>query len=189
MQQRGFTLIEILVVLVIIAMLVSMASVNTGNDPRISQLINESQRLRFTLEDLSERAIFQNIDFGFIMSKSELTYYKRAEITPADPANPASKPVMGWKVYQDPQKRIKNPFKFSHDDMELSLEVNGLPKLLSYAKTKDDADDIESQLQFFAFSSGEQDVTKMTLFFEDLEFSTVVTGMGVGRYYSGVADE
>lgn len=61
---RGFTLIEILVVLVIMAIVISLAvlSINvTGRDTQIDQ---EGQRIEGLLEMLHERALIEGHDFG-----------------------------------------------------------------------------------------------------------------------------
>ncbi len=179
MQQRGFTLIEILVVLVIIAMLVSMAAVNTGSDPRIKQLSKEAQRLRFVLEDLSERAVFKNTDLGFVANKTEITFYEYILLTPKDENDPSSVDIFSWQLSK---QASKNPFELSEESMSLTLLVEGLPIQLSFAGTQDKK---EIEPQFFAYSSGEQDVIKFEISIDDIEYATSVSGMGVGRFYTG----
>ncbi len=183
MRQRGFTLIEIMVVLVIIAVIVSMAAVNTSDDPRRKQLIAEAQRLRFIMEDLSERAIFKNIDLGFVVSQTDISVYEYIELTPANPSTPGSQAVFSWQLSS---QKNNNPVTLSEEYMSLSLSVEGLPVVLPYAGTQDSE---EVEPQFYAYSSGEQDVILFEISIDELELSTTVKGMGVGRYYTGVIDE
>ncbi|MGR6873895.1 type II secretion system protein [Pseudomonas sp. HK3] len=63
-RSAGFTLIEILVVLVIIAMLVSMATLNTSHDGRYDELKNESEKIKFKLMAASDVALFENKNLG-----------------------------------------------------------------------------------------------------------------------------
>ncbi len=183
MRQRGFTLIEILVVLVIISVIVSMAAINTGNDPRIKELSAEAQRLRFVLEDLSEQALFRNTDIGFVANKSEISFYEHTLLTPKDENDPSSEDVYSWQLSQ---QKVSNPFKLTQESMSLSLSVEGLSVILPFSDTQDDK---EIEPQFFAYSSGEQDVTLFEISIDDLERVSTVKGMGVGRFYTGVKDE
>ena len=183
MAQRGFTLIEILVVLVIISVIVSMAAINTGTDPRRQQLIAEAQRLRFIMEDLSERAIFKNIDLGFVVNKTQIGVYEYTQVTPKDDNDPDSKALYSWQLSQ---QTTNNPIKLSDPAMSLSLFVQGLSVVLSYAGTQDSK---EIEPHFYAYSSGEQDVTRFEISMEDLQFTSTVKGMGVGRFYTGGIDE
>jgi len=182
MRQRGFTLIEIMVVLVIIAVIVSMAAVNTGGDPRRKQLIAEAQRLRFIMEDLSERAIFKNIDLGFVVNQTGISVYEYTLLTPKDENDPSSQAVYSWQLSN---QKTHNPVELSEESMSLSLTVEGLSVVLPYAGTQENKD---VEPQFYAFSSGEQDVTLFQISIDELDFSTTVKGVGVGRFYTGVND-
>jgi type II secretion system protein H len=183
MRQHGFTLIEILVVLVIISVIVSMAAINTGNDPRIKELSAEAQRLRFVLEDLSEQAIFRNTDIGFVANKSEISFYEQTLLTPKDENDPNSVDVYSWQLSK---QKVSNPFKLTQEAMSLSLSVDGLSVVLPFSGTQDDK---KIEPHFFAYSSGEQDVTLFEISIDDLERITTVKGMGVGRFYTGVKDD
>lgn len=64
MRSRGFTLIEILVVLVIIAIVISFAVLSINVTGRDSQLDDESRRIEGLLGLLHERALLEGRDFG-----------------------------------------------------------------------------------------------------------------------------
>jgi general secretion pathway protein H len=64
MRNRGFTLVEILVVVVIIAIVVSLAVLSIGVTGRDSQLDEESRRIEGLVGLLHERALLEGRDFG-----------------------------------------------------------------------------------------------------------------------------
>ena len=66
-HHRGFTLIEILVVLVIIAIVISFAMLSIGVTGRDAALDEESRRLEGLLGLLHERAVLEGRDFGLLL--------------------------------------------------------------------------------------------------------------------------
>jgi general secretion pathway protein H len=63
-SHRGFTLIEILVVVVIMAIVISLALLSIGVTGRDTQIDEESQRIAGLLDMLHERAVIEGHDFG-----------------------------------------------------------------------------------------------------------------------------
>jgi len=61
---RGFTLVEILVVVVIMAIVISAAILSVGTTGRDSQLDEESRRIEGLVGLLHERALLEGRDFG-----------------------------------------------------------------------------------------------------------------------------
>jgi general secretion pathway protein H len=61
---RGFTLIEILVVVVIMAIVISLALLSISVTGRDTQIDEESQRIAGLLDALHERAVIEGHDFG-----------------------------------------------------------------------------------------------------------------------------
>jgi general secretion pathway protein H len=61
---RGFTLIEILVVVVIMAIVISLALLSISVTGRDTQIDEESQRVAGLLDMLHERAVIEGHDFG-----------------------------------------------------------------------------------------------------------------------------
>jgi len=64
MRCRGFTLVEILVVVVIMAVVISLAVLAIGASGRDSQLDEESRRIEGLVGLLHERAVLEGRDFG-----------------------------------------------------------------------------------------------------------------------------
>jgi general secretion pathway protein H len=64
MRSKGFTLVEILVVVVIMAIVISLAIVSIGAAGRDTQLDEESRRIEGLVGLLHERALLEGRDFG-----------------------------------------------------------------------------------------------------------------------------
>jgi general secretion pathway protein H len=64
MRSKGFTLVEILVVVVIMAIVVSLAVLAIGTTGRDNQIDEESRRIGALVDLLHERALLENRDFG-----------------------------------------------------------------------------------------------------------------------------
>jgi general secretion pathway protein H len=64
MRSKGFTLVEILVVVVIIAIVTSLAVLSIGVTGRDSQLDDETRRIEGLVGLLHERALLEGRDFG-----------------------------------------------------------------------------------------------------------------------------
>jgi len=64
MRSKGFTLVEILVVLVIMAVVISLAVLSVNVTGRDSQLDEESRRIQGLVGLLHDRALLEGRDFG-----------------------------------------------------------------------------------------------------------------------------
>jgi general secretion pathway protein H len=64
MRSKGFTLVEILVVLVIMAVVISVTVLSVSSTGRDSQLDEESRRIEGLVGLLHERALLEGRDFG-----------------------------------------------------------------------------------------------------------------------------
>jgi general secretion pathway protein H len=64
MRSKGFTLVEILVVIVIMAVVISIAVLSVSTTGRDSQLDEESRRIEGLVGLLHERALLEGRDFG-----------------------------------------------------------------------------------------------------------------------------
>jgi general secretion pathway protein H len=64
MRSKGFTLVEILVVVVIMAIVIALAILSIGTTGRDTQLDEESRRIEGLVGLLHERALLEGRDFG-----------------------------------------------------------------------------------------------------------------------------
>ena len=64
MRSKGFTLVEILVVVVIMAIVISLAILSVGTTGRDTQLDEETRRIEGLVGMLHERALLEGRDFG-----------------------------------------------------------------------------------------------------------------------------
>jgi general secretion pathway protein H len=79
LRSRGFTLVEILVVVVIMAIVVSLAILSIGVTGRDTQLDDETRRIEGLVDILHERALLEGRDFGL---RIEPTAYEFAVYDP-----------------------------------------------------------------------------------------------------------
>ena len=63
-RQTGFTLIEILVVLVVVGLLASLAVFTMGGSSQQRELENEVRELYMLMQPASEQAVLANLDLG-----------------------------------------------------------------------------------------------------------------------------
>ncbi len=141
-QQRGFTLIEIMVVMVIVGVMVGMISlVATGSRDR-QELENESRRLMAVLQMASEEAVLQNIEIGVEFSEEGYRF-------------------RGFD--EENRQWIRMPQEFlSDEELEegIELDLTGLAVGMSLKQTNERAtEDEESRTEFLPqvllLSSGE----------------------------------
>jgi general secretion pathway protein H len=73
---RGFTLVEVLVVIVIIGSLVGLVVFTVGNKPNKNQIERESMRLQSILHWVQNEALFQNNEWGMDVKKDRYIFYR-----------------------------------------------------------------------------------------------------------------
>ena len=89
----GFTLIEMLVVLVVIGIVVAMIGVNLAPDPR-QTLATEAQRLALLLEQARDEAMSSGSSIAFSAEQQRYSFWQRQ----AEPGADGTRP---WKEHSD----------------------------------------------------------------------------------------
>ncbi|TGN42046.1 type II secretion system minor pseudopilin GspH [Marinobacter confluentis] len=70
----GFTLIEILVVLVVVGMLVALATFTMGGNSVRRDLDNEVEKMFLLMQTVSEQAVLNNTEFGLIVEEDQYRF-------------------------------------------------------------------------------------------------------------------
>jgi len=76
---RGFTLIEVMVVVVIIAIIINVAVLSFGNNPHADQLDKESTRLRSLIEIAGEEALLRSAFIGVDIAEQSYGFLRLVE--------------------------------------------------------------------------------------------------------------
>ncbi len=136
-RQRGFTLLEIVVVLVLVGIITSFALLSVSADHTRDLVESEGQRLAALLRYNRDLASLSLRDRGLLISDAGYTLLERRgqQWVPAD---------------DGPRGRATLPA-----GLRLQLNVEDLPKVLQQADEDDDKREREAKPQVWIFSSGE----------------------------------
>lgn len=167
----GFTLIELMVVIVIIGVVVAGTLLSLGVTGRDSQLETERDRLGALIEYVRERAALQTVEYGLRCEQGGfrfVMYDSRKNQWLADPLDDALRP------------------RLLPAGIDIALSVEDRPIVLppSTAKAKPDAV-IDLTPQVMLFSSGDLTRFKLTLARTAAGRSTLLTGTSAGKLEVG----
>ena len=77
-RQHGFTLVELVVVMVIFAIIVTMATINIG-DPQVKRMQQNSERIATLIQLAKEQAIFNSREYALSVWESGYAFYILSE--------------------------------------------------------------------------------------------------------------
>ena len=156
---RGFTLIELMVTVVIIAIIVSMATLAIG-DPGPEKLKEERARLLALMDLAKEEAILQSREFGILFWEDGYGFYE----------------LLGGQGSQVWQPIGNDNFlreRTLEADIRLQLWLEGVEVAMSAVK--------KERPQVFILSSGEMSPFRLDMNMHD-DFFTTVSSDAVGNF-------
>jgi general secretion pathway protein H len=166
LRSRGFTLIEILVVVVIMAIVISLAVLSIGVTGRDAQLDEESRRIEGLLGLLHERAVLEGRDFGM---RIEPTAYE-------------------FVVYEprfDRWLRMDQDLEFRHRELPkglmFQLELDSQTVVLKPVDRRLASDQDTRNPQLAIAASGEGTPFRLTLLREQTNAKASVDGDALGK--------
>ncbi len=181
-KARGFTLIEILVVIVIVATIVSMALLSIGVAGEDEELDTERKRLTALIETVQDEAMLQGREFGIEFTRSA---YRFVEFDPL---------ARQWsEVPFDDLYRLRTlpeglEFELYIDDKRVDL--NNDPRKI------DDPDDepLSAGVQvyvphLFVFASGESTAFELRMWRPQTDAELVLIGDVFGQLRNGEDEE
>jgi general secretion pathway protein H len=175
---RGFTLIEILVVVIIIATVVSMAllSINVAGDD--AELDKERRRLASLIETIQDEAVLQGREFGIeIMTSS----YRFVEF---DPLTRQWAEIPFDDLYR--LRRLPEGLEFELFIDERRIELENDPERLADPDDRPSGRTDPYAPHLFIFASGESTVFELHVVRSALDRRVVLRGDVLGELEFGV---
>ena len=178
---RGFTLIEILVVIVIIATIVSIAllSINVGGDD--AELETERRRLASLIETIQDEAVLQGREFGIELMTAS---YRFVEF---DPLTRQWAEVSGDDLFRLRRLPEGIEFELFIDDRRIELAAD--PKALADPDRPARAGVDPYTPHLFLFASGDATVFELHLWRRQTDQRFVLRGDILGELEFGNDEE
>jgi general secretion pathway protein H len=172
-KDKGFTLVEILVVVVIMAIVISLAILSIGVAGHDSQLDDESRRIEGLMGLLHERAILEGRDFGVRL-------------------DPTSYEFLVYNSFRDRWERITQEQEYRHRDLPkglvFQLELDSQVVVLK-AVDKNLSTDALPNPQLAIAASGEGTPFRLTLVREQTNAQASVDGDAMGKLSHETSDQ
>lgn len=180
-RQHGFTLIEILVVLFIIATIVSIALLSVGVGGEDEELDTERRRLASLIETVQDEAMLQGREFGIEIMRSS---YRFVEF---DPFTRQWAEVPGDELYRLRNLPVGLEFELYIDETRIPLEND--PQELADPDEPMAGGIKPFAPHLFVFASGESTVFELHLWRPQTDARLVMTGDVLGEIRFGEDDE
>jgi general secretion pathway protein H len=167
-NQRGFTLLELLIVLVLIAALFSAVTISTGTNNYRRTLVEEGERLKALFIEASQHAILYNKEVGWYTNEEEYGF-----VIFDYEANT-------WSAAESSMFRVR-PMAFQLD----LTELDGTPvaeQLDTIYKKTDQPDDEQTLPSLVFLSSGESSSFELSLYEkDDPDWTVGIKSQGFGE--------
>ncbi len=166
MRHKGFTLVEILVVVVIMAIVISLTVLSIGVSGRDAQLDEESRRIEGLISMLHERALLEGRDFGV-----------RVE--------PSAYEFVVYDTRQDRWSLLDQEHEFRHRELpkgvQFQLELDSRQVVLKPIERNLAADETPPAPQLAIAASGEGTPFRLTLLRDGTTAQASVSGDALGK--------
>jgi general secretion pathway protein H len=166
MRSRGFTLVEILVVVVIMAVVISLAVLSIGVTGRDTQLDEESRRIEGLVDLLHERALLEGRDFGILVE-------------------PAGYEFLVYDTTRSLWRPFNDEHEFRHRELPkgvtFQLELDSQVVVLKPIDRKGASDGAPPAPQVAIAASGEATPFRLTLKREATRAQASVAGTALGK--------
>lgn len=181
-QSRGFTLIEILVVIVIVGTVLSIVVLSTGIVPDDEEIITERTRLTALLETVQDEATLQGREFGLeIMTAA----YRFVEF---DPLTRQWMDVPGDELYRLRKLPDGIEFELYIDDKRIQLRND--PREITDPDNTNLTTTTETYVpHLYIFASGEASAFELRLHRPQTRKELVMRGDFLGEIEFGEDDE
>ena len=180
-NQRGFTLIEIMVVLTIIGLMLGMATLSTGGHEQKKEAEQQAYRFIAQLDAYRNEAVFQNLDLGLAMDGQVTQLLTYIDIN-------STLQIQG-KDKEELSKLKKNPWAAYEGNLKQQIELPEYlamnlfieDKQVDYSELLDEKDGPKPALLFL--SSDEYSPFKLIIeHLHDESFTISITGDGFSRF-------
>jgi general secretion pathway protein H len=178
---KGFTLLEIMVVLTIISLMLGMATLSTGGNEQRYEAQQQALRLIALLDAYRDESVFQNLDLGLAMDRQSTQLLSYVDIN-----NPSQ---VTDKTREELADLKKNPWIAYSGNLRDSSE---LPEQLSFLLMLEDknidfneliTDEGDYKPAVWFLSSDEYTPFKLTIQHKDDEsFNIFIEGDGFSRF-------
>jgi general secretion pathway protein H len=174
---RGFTLVEILIVMIIVGVMASMAVLAIGGDPH-QQLKQEAQRIRLVLQLAADEALLQGQEYGLKLARESYQVVQFDD----EKEEWAEAPLEAFDAYQLP------------NDITLSLQSEGSTVDLTILNKNEEEQNQKSQEEnelkpaLLLLSSGEMTPFTLQLNSANADYKMQLSGDGLGEIRLGNQD-
>ncbi len=180
-SSKGFTLLEVMIVLMIIGLMLGMATLSTSGNEQKREAQQQGLRLIAQLDAYRDEAVFQNLDLGLAMDNQSTQLLSYVDINSPTQTTGKTKEELS-DLKKNPWAAYEGNLKGSSDFPEqFSIALMLDDKNIDFNDLITDDEGVKPAILFL--SSDEYTPFKLTLQHEhDESFSIFIEGDGFSRF-------